>query len=72
MESSQRNGKRVVMPILKKGDKKDKRNYIPVICLTAASKVLEKKSYANRLQNTGSPINYYRIANMVSGEKDQP
>ena len=32
----------IVVPILKKGDPKDPKNYRPVSCLTAASKVLEK------------------------------
>ena len=32
----------VVVPILKKGDAKDPKNYRPVSCLAAASKVLEK------------------------------
>ena len=32
----------VVVPLLKKGDKKDLKNYRPVSCLAAASKVLEK------------------------------
>ena len=32
----------VVVPILKKGDTKDPKNYRPVSCLAAASKVLEK------------------------------
>ena len=32
----------VVSPLLKKGDQKDKKNYRPVSCLAAASKVLEK------------------------------
>ena len=32
----------VVTPILKKGDQMDKKNYRPVSCLAAASKVLEK------------------------------
>ena len=32
----------VVVPILKKGDPKDPKNYRPVSCLAAASKVLEK------------------------------
>ena len=32
----------IVVPILKKGDKKDPKNYRPVSCLVAASKVLEK------------------------------
>ena len=32
----------IVVPILKKGDSKDTKNYRPVSCLPAASKVLEK------------------------------
>ena len=32
----------IVVPILKKGDAKDPKNYRPVSCLAAASKVLEK------------------------------
>lgn len=32
----------IVVPILKKGDPKDPKNYRPVSCLAAASKVLEK------------------------------
>ena len=32
----------VVVPILKKGDPKELKNYRPVSCSTAASKVLEK------------------------------
>ena len=32
----------VVTPLLKKGDQKEKKNYRPVSCLAAASKVLEK------------------------------
>jgi hypothetical protein len=32
----------IVVPILKKGDAKELKNYRPVSCLTAASKVLEK------------------------------
>ena len=32
----------IVVPILKKGDAKDPKNYRPVSCLVAASKVLEK------------------------------
>ena len=32
----------IVVPILKKGDTKDPKNYRPVSCLVAASKVLEK------------------------------
>ena len=32
----------IVVPILKKGDSKNPKNYRPVSCLTAASKVLEK------------------------------
>ena len=32
----------IVVPILKKGDAKEMKNYRPVSCLTAASKVLEK------------------------------
>ena len=32
----------VVVPILKKGDPKDPKNYRPISCLAAASKVLEK------------------------------
>ena len=32
----------VVVPLLKKGDPKDRKNYRPVSCLPAASKVLEK------------------------------
>ena len=32
----------IVVPILKKGDSKEMKNYRPVSCLTAASKVLEK------------------------------
>ena len=32
----------VVVPILKKGDAKELKNYRPVSCLSAASKVLEK------------------------------
>ena len=32
----------VLVPILKKGDPKELKNYRPVSCLTAASKVLEK------------------------------
>ena len=32
----------VVTPLLKKGDQKDKKNYRPLSCLAAASKVLEK------------------------------
>ena len=34
--------KAMVTPLLKKGDPKEKTNYRPVSCLTAASKVLEK------------------------------
>ena len=32
----------IVVPILKKGDPKDPKNYRPVSCLSAASKILEK------------------------------
>jgi hypothetical protein len=32
----------IVVPILKKGDPKEPKNYRPVSCLTAASKILEK------------------------------
>ena len=32
----------IVVPLLKKGDPKDPKNYRPVSCLPAASKVLEK------------------------------
>ena len=32
----------IVVPILKKGDPKEIKNYRPVSCLTAASKILEK------------------------------
>ena len=32
----------VVVPLLKKGDPKDRKNYRPVSCLSAANKVLEK------------------------------
>ena len=37
----------IVVPILKKGDAKEMKNYRPVSCLTAASKVLEKVGVNN-------------------------
>jgi hypothetical protein len=58
----------IVVPIHKKGDQKEMKNYRPVSCLTAASKVLEKVVCQ---QLTQKPINYCQTANMDSGQEDQ-
>ena len=71
MESFQKNGKKaVVTTILKKGDQRDKKNYRPVSCLAAASKVL-KKIICEQIMKHMESNNLGQVVNMASNEKDR-